>query len=125
MARRPEGRQRRAAAGRGGSSAAGWTAEQAAPARDRRRRCVAAVARRWCLRRRGDNGGAVNDAMALLDRSLLDEGCESTNVEDAMETLLVGARGFWGDFIGLPAVENLLVRAILIFCFTFGKWETG
>ncbi|KAK9111644.1 hypothetical protein Scep_019163 [Stephania cephalantha] len=23
--------------------------------------------------------------MALLDRSLLDEGCESTNVDDAME----------------------------------------
>ncbi|KAK9133140.1 hypothetical protein Scep_012668 [Stephania cephalantha] len=48
----------------------------------------AAVARRWCRqrRRRGFDVGAVNDAMAVLDRSLLDEGCESTNVDDAMET---------------------------------------
>ncbi|KAK9149131.1 hypothetical protein Scep_007888 [Stephania cephalantha] len=58
----------------------------------------AAVARWWCRndaaewramawRWRDFDVGAVNNAMALSDQSLLDEGCESTNVDDAMEVM--------------------------------------
>ncbi|KAK9150454.1 hypothetical protein Syun_008763 [Stephania yunnanensis] len=67
---------------------------------------------------------------------------ESTNVDDAIEglrmlqsgvgcayrdtcecvlrTVLVGARTFWTT-LSIVMVEDLLVRAILMFCFTFGK----
>ncbi|KAK9089385.1 hypothetical protein Scep_028467 [Stephania cephalantha] len=74
--------QRRIGGADGDSSARRWRGCDAGEEKrlQRRRRRVAAMATAASAWQRGERRGG-----AMSDRSLLDEGCDSTNFDDAME----------------------------------------